>query len=103
MGIIRRYRRKVVTAPVSAPSDGEESAPDHVRDPQRHHRLRQQGGDKEDRADQGKHVGEVDVVQEDFEQAVEDCVIGDVPQVEAHLNQNLCDPEVVGCCVENAV
>src|ERR1700750_1854924 len=33
--------------------DGEECAPDHVRDPQRHHRVRQQRGDKEDRADQG--------------------------------------------------
>ena len=42
---------------------GEEGAADHVRDAQRHHGLRQQGGDKEDGADQGKHVGQRDVGQ----------------------------------------
>jgi hypothetical protein len=52
---------------------------------------------------QGEHVGKVDVVQKDFEKAVEDGVIGDVIGVENHLNQDLCCPEVVGCCVENAI
>ena len=83
--------------------DGEEDATDHVRDPQRHHGLGQQGGDEEDRADQGKHVGERDVVQEDFQQAVEDGVPGDVVGVEPHLDQDLCDPEVVGRRIEDAV
>ncbi len=82
---------------------GEESATDHVRDPQWHHGLRQQGGDKEDGADQGKHVGQRDVVQQNFQEAIEDRVIGDVVGVETHLNQDLCDPEVVRCCVQNAV
>ena len=82
---------------------GEEGAADHVRDPQRHHGLRQQGGDKEDGADQGEHVGQRDVVQKDFQQAVEDGVIGDVVGVETQLNQDLRDPEIVRRRVENAV
>jgi len=82
---------------------GEECATDHVRDPQRHHRVRQQCGDKEDRADQGEHIGKRDVVQKDFQQAVEDGVPGHVVRIETHLNQNLREPEVVGCCIENAV
>jgi hypothetical protein len=82
---------------------GEECAADHVRDPQRHHGLRQERGDEENRADQGKHVGKVDVVQEDLEKAVEDCVIRDVVGIEAHLDQDLCDPEIVRRRIENAI
>ena len=82
---------------------GEESAADHVRDPQRHHGLRHQGGDKEDRAHQGKHVGQGDIVQKDFQQPVEDGVVGDVVGVETQLNQDLGERQVVGCRVEDAI
>ena len=103
MGTIRRYNRKVVTVPAERAEAGEEGAADHVGDPQRHHGLRQQGGDKEDRAHQGKHVGQGDVVQKDFQQAVEDGVIGDVVGVETQLDQDLGDREVVGRRIENAI
>ena len=71
MGTIRRYNRKVVTAPVSAPKRREECATDHVSDTQRHHGLHQQGSDKEDDANDGKHVGEGDVGQHNFQQPIE--------------------------------
>ena len=103
MGTIRRYSRKVVMVPAERAEDGEEGAADHVRDPQRHHGLRQQGGDKEDGADQRKHVGQGDVVQQDFQQAVEYRVVGDVVGVETQLDQDLRDPEIVRRGVENAV
>ena len=58
---------------------------------------------KEDCANQGKHVGKRDVGQHNFRKPVEYCVIRDVIGVEARSNQNHFDPEVVGCCVENAI
>jgi hypothetical protein len=67
------------------------------------HRLRQQSGDKEDCANQGKHVGKRDGGQHKFQKPAEYCVIRDVIGVEARSNQSHCDPEVVGCCVENAI
>ena len=82
---------------------GEKCAADHVRDPQRHHGLRQQGGDKEDGADQREHVGERDVGEKDFQKAIEDRVVGDVVGIETELNQDLGDPQIVGRRVENAV
>jgi hypothetical protein len=83
--------------------NGEERAADHVRNPQRHHCLRQQSGDKEDRAGQSKHVGQGDVVHKDFEQAVEDSIPGDIVGVETHLDQDFGNPEVVGRRIENAI
>ena len=68
MGSIRRYKRKVVTSSGERAEAGEEGAADHVRDAQRHHGLRQQGGDKEDGANQGEHVGKRDVGQHNFQQ-----------------------------------
>ena len=103
MGTIRRYKQKGRDGSGERAESGEESATDHVGDPQRHHRLRQQGGDKEDRAHQGKHVGQGDIVQKDFQQPVEDGVIGDVVGVEAKLDQDLRDPEIVGRGIENAI
>ena len=99
----QEIKKKGRDGPGERTEDGEECATDHVRDPQRHHRVRQQCGDKEDRTDQGEHIGKRDVVQKDFQQAVEDGVPGHVVRIETHLNQNLREPEVVGCCIENAV
>ena len=81
----------------------EECTADHIGDAQRHHCLRQQGRDKEHRADQGKHVGQGDVGQHNFQQAIEQCVGRNVVGVEAQLHQDLCDPEVVRRRVQNAV
>ena len=53
-------------APVSAPKMAKNRHPMIVRDAQRHHGLRQQRRDKEDDADEGKHVGKRDVGKHDF-------------------------------------
>jgi len=55
----------------SAPKAGEACTTDHVGDAQRHHRLRQQGRDKENGANKAKQVGKGDVGEADFQQAVE--------------------------------
>ena len=60
-----------MTFPESAPKADEECTADHIRDAQRHHCLRQQGSDKEDGANQGKHVGKRDVGQHNFQQPIE--------------------------------
>ena len=41
--------------------------------------------------------------EKDFQQAVEESVPSHVVRIETHLDQNLREPEVVGCCSENAV
>jgi hypothetical protein len=83
--------------------NGEEGAADHVGDTQRHHRPHQQGGDEEARADRSEQIGECNVVDKDLQQPVEDRVVGDVVGIETHLDQDLCDPEVIRGRFENAV
>jgi hypothetical protein len=51
----------------------------------------------------GTIVCKRDVGQPDFQQPVEQCLVGDVVGIKAHLYQNLCDPEIVGRGIENAV
>ena len=63
MGIIMRYNSD---GSGQRAEDGKEQAPDHVRDAQRHHGLRQQCRDKEDDADEGKHVGKRNVGKHDL-------------------------------------
>jgi hypothetical protein len=52
---------------------------------------------------QSEQVGKGDVGEPDFQQAVEYRVVGDVVGVKTHLDQNLCDPEVVRRGVKNAI
>jgi hypothetical protein len=81
----------------------EECTAGHVRDAQRHHRLHQQGRDKEDGAHQGEHVGKRDVGQRNLRQPFEARFVCDVVGVEAHLNQDFCDAEMVRRRIKNAV
>src|SRR5262245_57876663 len=65
--------------------------------------MRQQGGDKEDGPDQGKHVGERDVGEKNLQKAIKQRVISDIVGIKTHLNQNLCNPQVVGRRIEDAI
>jgi hypothetical protein len=60
---------------VSAPEPTKKAQPINDRDAERHHRLRQQGGDKEIGANQVEHVGQTDVGQHIFQKAAEYCVV----------------------------
>ena len=48
-------------------------------------------------------LASVMLCQHNFQKAVEYRVVGDVVGIEAQLDQNLCDPEVVRRRVENAI
>src|SRR5262245_9905748 len=65
--------------------------------------MPQQGGDKEDGPDQGEHVGERDVGEENLQKAIKQCVISDIVGIKTHLNQNLRNPQVVGRRIEDAI
>jgi len=82
---------------------GEERATDHVGNAQRHHRLGQQGGDEEDRADQREHGGNVQVGQNHVQQKIQDAVSREVVGVQAQLGEHPCNPQVVRRRVENAI
>jgi hypothetical protein len=82
---------------------GEKYTADHVRHPQRHHGVGQKGRDKEDRANQGKHVGEGDVVQQNFQKAIEYRIVGNIVGIETYLNHDLGDPQIVRRGVKDAV
>ena len=82
--------------------DGEECATDHVRDPQRDHRVRQQCGDKEDRADQGERVASVMLWRKISSRRLRRTSRSRCSDRDP-LAKNLREPEVVGCCIENAV
>jgi hypothetical protein len=71
----QEIQENVLTSWASAPKPTKKAQPIIVRDAERHHRLRQQGGDKEDGANQGEHVGQIDVGQHIFQKAAEYCVV----------------------------
>jgi hypothetical protein len=54
-------------------------------------------------APRGEHVGERDVGQHNFQQPIKQCVVGDVVGIKPHLNENLCNPEIICCRIKDAV
>ena len=91
-----------MTDAVSAPNTAKNAQPIMLAT-RSDHGLRQQGGDKEDRADQGEHVGQRDIVEKNLQQAIEQRVVGDVVGVEAQLDQDFRYPEIIRGRVENSI
>ena len=38
-----------------------------------------------------------------FQQPIKQCVVGDVVGIKSHLNEKLCDPEIIRRGIKNAV
>ena len=70
---------------------------------QRHDRAHHQRRDVEGRANKRQHVDEIDVRQNDIQQAIEHHVVGDVGRIEAELDQQLLDPQVLRRVFERAI
>src|SRR5205814_8406988 len=81
----------------------EEHDADDADDAQRHDGADHQGRDIETGADQRQHVGKVDVGERDVDQAVEHRVVGHVGRIEAKLDQQLFDPEILRRIFESAI
>ena len=81
----------------------EEHDADDADDAQRHDGAHHQRRDVEDGADQRQHVGECDIGEDDVDQPVEHRVIGDVGRIEADLDQELFDPQILRRVFERAI
>ena len=103
MGTIRRYKRKVVMVPLSAPKPAKNAQPIMLATRSGTMVCISKVATKKIAPTRANMLASVMLCRKISSRRLKIASIGDVVGVEAQLDQNLCDPEVVRRRVENAI